>query len=125
VRVKLDENIPVGLVAEFAAAGHDATTVSGQGLSGASDPQVWQAVQNERRLLVTMDLDFSDMRRYPPGSHAGILLLRPHRDGRKAIIGLVTALLECESLDGLAGCLAVADEAQTRVRRPPEPTEGN
>jgi hypothetical protein len=86
---------------------------------------VWQAVQNERRLLVTMDLDFSDMRRYPPGSHAGILLLRPHRDGRKAIIGLVTALLECESLDGLAGCLAVADEAQTRVRRPPEPTERN
>lgn len=91
-------------------------------MGGASDPEVWQAVQEEGRFLITMDLDFSDVRRYPPGSHAGILLLRPHRDGRRAIIALMNSVLHRENLGSLAGCLAVADEFHTRVRRPPSPS---
>ena len=118
MKVKLDENVPVGLVSDLRLHGHEAATVVGQGLGGAADPVVWRKVQAEGRFLITMDLDFSDVRSYPPGSHPGILLLRPHRDGRKAIIALVRNVLRRADLDSMAGCLAVADEHKTRVRRP-------
>lgn len=38
--VKLDENVPAGLVTDFAASGHDAVTVVGQG--------AWEAPPTQR-----------------------------------------------------------------------------
>jgi len=42
-------------------------------LTGRADPDVWSAAQSARRFLITQDLDFSDIRRYKPGTHAGLL----------------------------------------------------
>ena len=38
---------------------------------GAVDPDVAQACQKEARALVTLDLDFSDIRAYPPEDYQG------------------------------------------------------
>ena len=43
-------------------------------LAGRDDDVVWQAVQGAGRFLVTQDLDFSDARKYLPGTHHGLLL---------------------------------------------------
>lgn len=71
MRIKLDENLHVGLAATFAAAGHDVDTVIDEGLSGADDPTVLTAATAENRLIVTLDRGFGDLRAYPPGTHAG------------------------------------------------------
>ena len=34
------------------------------------------AATSERRLIVTLDRGFGDIRLYPPGTHAGVLVLR-------------------------------------------------
>jgi uncharacterized protein (DUF433 family) len=59
-----------------AAAGHDVDSVEEEGLPGADDPTVSQAATADGRLIITMDRGFGDIQRYPPGSHAGILVLR-------------------------------------------------
>jgi predicted nuclease of predicted toxin-antitoxin system len=41
-----------------------------------ADCEVWEAAQRDERFLITQDLDFSDVRRFVPGSHRGILLVR-------------------------------------------------
>ena len=74
MKVKLDENIPVSLVEALASLGHDVQTVIGQGLTGRADAEVWRQCQLEDRLLMTQDLDFSDARKFQPGSHAGIVV---------------------------------------------------
>ena len=56
MKIKLDENLPSTLVAVLQAAGHDVDTVPGEGIAGASDPQVWAAAQSAGRLLITQDL---------------------------------------------------------------------
>ncbi len=61
MRLKLDENIPAGLVETLTALGHDVDTVPQEALTGHSDRKVWDAAQNVRRLLITQDLDFSDI----------------------------------------------------------------
>ena len=74
MRIKLDENLPVRLVDVLSDLGHDVDSVPMEGLSGKPDEAVWAAARNEGRFLVTQDLDFSDLRRFSPGTHDGVSL---------------------------------------------------
>jgi predicted nuclease of predicted toxin-antitoxin system len=58
VRIKLDENLPAGLVPLLAALGHEVDTVPAEGIGGEDDDVVWRAAQADGRFLVTQDLDF-------------------------------------------------------------------
>ena len=60
---------------------HEAVSVIEQGMGGTKDEALWQAVQTEERFLVTADKGFGDIRNHPPGSHYGVLLLRPGQAG--------------------------------------------
>jgi predicted nuclease of predicted toxin-antitoxin system len=77
VKVKLDEHLPPSASAVLDKAGNDVHTVIAEGLGGQSYAVVFHAAQDEERLLVTLDRGFADVRSYPPGSHRGILVLRP------------------------------------------------
>ena len=76
MKLKLDENIAVSTAPRLAVLGFDVDTALGEGLGGKSDPEVWAAAQREGRFLVTHDLDFSDVRKFAPGTHHGLLLVR-------------------------------------------------
>ena len=54
------------VAAAFQARGHDALTVRDQGMRGDPDSRIASACLSEGRGLVTLDLDFADVRRYPP-----------------------------------------------------------
>jgi|YNPBryunderm2012_1023409.scaffolds.fasta_scaffold18297_3 predicted nuclease of predicted toxin-antitoxin system len=118
MKVKLDENIPAGLVDVLNQYGHDTVTVPQEQLAGQPDKLIWEVAQREKRFLVTLDLDFADGRQFPPGTHEGILVLRPSRQGRKAIRALLQAVLAQQPLESFRGCLVVADERNIRLRRP-------
>ena len=51
MRIKLDENLPAGLVGPLAELGHDAHTVVGEELGGESDERLWTAclAEGQRR----------------------------------------------------------------------------
>lgn len=68
MRIKLDENLPTRLVSVLAELGHDIDTVPAERIAGRNDAVVWQAAQAGQRFLVTQDLDFSDIRKYTPGT---------------------------------------------------------
>ncbi|WP_414620554.1 DUF5615 family PIN-like protein [Calothrix sp. CCY 0018] len=99
--------------------GYEADRVTDEGLSGANDEIVWQQVCIEERFFITLDLDFSDVRRFAPGTHPGILLIRSRNRSRQAVSVILSRVLSEQSLETLQGCLVVADEIQTRIRRPP------
>ncbi len=118
MKIKLDENLPVALVHDLAGLGHDVDTVPREGLAGRPDSAVWQASQEAGRFLITQDLDFSDLRRFAPGTHHGLLLLRLARPGRSALRARVQRLFETEAVHGWARCLVIATDRKIRVRRP-------
>ena len=118
VLVKLDENLARAHVALVERAGYSAERVTDEGLSGADDATVWQRACNEGRFFITLDLDFSDIRRFPPGTHPGTLLLRARTRGRGAVAAVLARVLREHPLASLTGCLTVADETTTRIRRP-------
>lgn len=79
MKLKLDENVPAHLAAALQAFGHDVDSVQSEQLTGHRDADVWTAAQHNGRFLITQDLDFSDARKYVPGSHHGLLLVRLRR----------------------------------------------
>ena len=117
MRIKVDEDLPRAVVALFREAGHDAKTAREEGLGGAKDPLVWRTTQREGRLLITADKGFGDIRKYPPGTHAGVVLLRPVEDGIRPAVQLAEALLVQFSVDRLAGSITVVTPSGIRIRR--------
>jgi len=85
LRVKLDENLSRHLIAEMRALGHDASTAADQGLLGRSDREVAVGAKGAGEILFTLDLEFGDLRKYPPGSHPGIILFRPRSMGPRPL----------------------------------------
>jgi predicted nuclease of predicted toxin-antitoxin system len=118
MKIKLDENLPSGLAKILAQLGHDADAITDEGLAGSDDPQVWEAAQRTGRFLITQDLDFSDIRKFAPGTHHGILLVRLREPGRVALMRRIRYLFETEDTEQWQRCFVVVTEHKIRVRRP-------
>jgi len=99
--IKVDEDLPRAAVQMLRDRGHQAMSVLEQGMGGYKDTALWQAVQAEHRYLVTADKGFADVRLYAPGTHAGVLLLRPDQDGIRPTIALLEGSGELRS--GVSG----------------------
>lgn len=117
MKIKLDENLPRRLVDVLAALGHDVDTVPDEQIAGRDDDVVWHAAQSTGRFLITQDLDFSDARKYVPGTHHGLLLVRLAQPGREALFERVSALFAFENVESWKGALVSATERKVRVRR--------
>ncbi|SFF54427.1 DUF5615 family PIN-like protein [Blastococcus tunisiensis] len=117
MKVKLDENIPRSARQVLIAAGHDVDTVVDEDLGGASDPQVVAAAAADERLLITLDRGLGDIRTYPPGSHAGILVLRPSDQSAWTVAAALAGVVAGHDLTTLAGTVTVAQRGLLRIRR--------
>ena len=118
MRVKVDEDLPTAISQLLRAAGYDALNVLEQRMGGWKDVEVWKTVQAEQRFLVTADKGFGDIRVYPPGTHAGVLILRPDEDGIRPMVELIQQTLNAYTLDILVGTVTVVTPRGVRVRRP-------
>ncbi len=118
MRVKLDENLPHRLVAVLRELGHETDTVVHEGLGGTGDERLWPEVQREQAFFVTKDLDFSDQRRYPPGTHHGVLVVRLSDDRSRTVSHRLRLLFATEPVATWHACLVVVTDHKVRVRRP-------
>ena len=117
MRIKVDEDLPKAATQTLRDRGYEAISVVEQRLRGTKDLVLWQVVQNEQRFLVTADKGFGDVRSYPPGTHAGILLLRPDQDGIRPVVALLEQVLAGYDLRALSGSVSVATPRGLRIRR--------
>jgi len=117
IAIKVDGDLPGQVAALLNNVGHDAKSVSQQGLSGAPDADVWHAAQTEGRCLFTADKGFANARSYPPGTHGGIVLLRLPRESREGYMRLAESLLEKVDLQSAAGAIVVVTPTAVRFHR--------
>jgi predicted nuclease of predicted toxin-antitoxin system len=118
VNFKLDENFGTRTQQLFLAAGHDVSTVGSQGLCGCPDRRLFEICGRESRCLVTLDIDFGDVTRFPPDHSAGIVVLRLPRNPTLPILeSLVSALLRTLGDRPLAGRLWMVEPGRIRVHQ--------
>lgn len=125
MKLKLDENLSRHLKNILSPLNHDVLTVADQGLLSKADTLIAEVVKNEGRMLLTLDLEFGDLRKYPPGRHPGVILFRPRSFGPLAVNHFVEEFVRGTDLELLSGCVVVVEPFRVRVRRPPLNTDSD
>ena len=72
--------------------------------------------RQEWRVLITLDLRFADVRRYPPSIHHGIIVLRLARQDRNSVFAMIPRLLELLRTEPIAQRLWIVGESRTRIQ---------
>ncbi len=116
MRFKIDQNLPIEAAEMLAAAGHDAMTVYQQGLGDAADQRIVDVCKDEGRILVTADLDLSDIRAYPPGEAPGYMVLRLPRQGKQAVLDLLAKAIPQLATHPIGGRLWIVEPNRVRIR---------
>ena len=120
MKLKLDENLDVRLSAALTDAGHEAESVYEEGMSGASDDDIYQVCVREARTIVTLDLDFSNPFRFPPAPTEGTIVVRPPRPVLPMVRAtLMSALPQLGSMQ-LSGKPCIVEPGRVRVYDPDE-----
>jgi predicted nuclease of predicted toxin-antitoxin system len=130
MKFKLDENFGVRTQSVFAEFGHDVETVFQEGLSGATDHDLYRVCVDEGRCLVTLDLDFADITRFPPHEVGGIVVIRCPRNPSLALLerlvrSFLAAIDRPTDLGDLspAGRLWIVEPDRIRIHQQPDPDD--
>jgi len=116
MKFKIDENLPVEVAELLQQAGHDALTVLDQQLGGEADGEIGIICQRESRIIVTLDLDFEDIRTYPPRDFSGLIVLRLKRQDKFYVLEIVERLLDVLKDESPEKKLWIVDERRVRIR---------
>lgn len=116
MKFKTDENLPLEVATLFREEGFDCKTVWDEALSGASDQTISQRVRDESRVLLTLDLDFANIRAYFPGEYVGIIVLRPQTHDKATVLADVGNLIRTLHDRNPSGELWIVQRDRIRVR---------
>jgi hypothetical protein len=72
MRFLIDANLPRSIIELIASLGHEGEFARDTGLAAAPDSEIAARAETTGAALLTRDLDFSDIRRYPPALYYGI-----------------------------------------------------
>lgn len=117
MRFKVDENLHVEVADLLRGQGHDALTVFDQGLRGRDDRDIADTCWSEKRVLLSLDLDFSNILMFPPENYPGLIVLRLRLKGRAAVRHVVTRVMDHLNKEPLVGRLWIVDEHRIRIHR--------
>ncbi|MBW3600859.1 MAG: DUF5615 family PIN-like protein [Planctomycetes bacterium] len=116
IQLKIDENLHSDAASLLRQRGHDVLTVHEQGLKGHADVDIANVCRQEERTIITLDLDFSDIREYPPGDYHGIIVLRLKNQSRASVLNVLGRIIPMFDSESPVGRLWVVDEHQVRIR---------
>lgn len=74
MRFLLDANMPRSALSALRARGHVVDHVRDLGLGDASDERIATSAHDATAVLVSRDLDFADVRRFPPQNTPGFVV---------------------------------------------------
>jgi predicted nuclease of predicted toxin-antitoxin system len=120
MRFLIDANLPRSTVEVLQRFGHEVEFARDIGLAAAADEQIAAHALKSKAVILTRDLDFADIRRYPPDRYYGIVVLRlPDSAIAQEIVGVIERfLLEPAFLEPLVGRLAIVEAERVRFRPP-------
>lgn len=115
-KFKIDENLPCEVSDLFNAEGHDSLTVNEQNLGGCHDRDLISICGKEKRILVTLDFDFSDIRVYPPQKHHGIVIFKSVDQSKKMVLKLAKIFLSVLKKEPVQKSLWIVEVDRVRIR---------
>jgi predicted nuclease of predicted toxin-antitoxin system len=96
--------------------GHDVLTTQDVGLAGKPDEEILAYAMMHERVLITIDMDFSNIRHYQPKSHKEIIVAKIRPRNANAVHKVLEHLLRNIEPDRIRGSLVIVDQNKYRIR---------
>lgn len=98
--------------------GYDALDIRDHGLRGSPDEVIYQFAQEKQSVLITWDMHFSNILRFPIGKHFGIVIIHfpneiPNEEINRQI---AKRFMDLDDSD-FYGNLIIMEPGKTRIRR--------
>lgn len=116
MKFKIDENLPEEYTSILEKAGFQADTVADEKLSGRDDSVIIDQCKSEHRILITLDLDFGNIRAYPPRSLPGIIVMRPHAQDKLTLMAMLERVIPALLRQAPDHQLWIAEADRIRIR---------
>lgn len=115
--ILLDSSTPRRYLHLLSEWGYLAELSSAHIAKDAPDSEVLALAARFNAVLLTVDLDFSNIMDYPPSQHGGIIVLRYQPEDEPALDATLRSALADLYRDGLDKTLVVVSPGRYRVRR--------
>ena len=114
----IDANLPRSVAVLLASLGHHVEFARDIGLAAAPDREIAARAKLTGAILLTRDLDFANIRLYPPEEYAGLVVLRLPEDATASVIAAAVGrfVREPAFLAALHGRLAIVEADRVRFR---------
>jgi predicted nuclease of predicted toxin-antitoxin system len=116
MKFKIDENLPIEVGESLRNEGYDSVTVLNQNLSGTSDTKLATICRKEKRILVTLDNDFANIRTYPPEKFSGIIVLRLKQQDKPHVLKIFSHAIRLFTEEPIERHLWIVEEDKIRIR---------
>jgi predicted nuclease of predicted toxin-antitoxin system len=118
IKFLIDEDMPRSTGEILKIAGHHAVDVRDCGLRGRSDEEVFEFAQQAGAIILTADVGFGNLHKYPLATHHGIFIVHfPNevstQELNKQLVEALTLLTETD----YKGNLIILEPARIRIRR--------
>ena len=116
-RFLIDEDMPRSTTKLLEDKGFDVLDVRDCGLRGKSDEEIFRFAQEEKAVILTGDMGFGNLLRFPIGSHSGIVIA--HFPNEISTSELNRQLdLDFDNLDeaDFRGSLIILEPGRIRIR---------
>jgi predicted nuclease of predicted toxin-antitoxin system len=118
VRFFLDESLPPRLCGALQALGFECESVAATDLAGATDEAVYGRAQELSAVLLTLDLDFADVRRFPGETPIIVLRLHSRMTSRQIVEFATIRLVRYRSqVEELQNAIMILEPRRVRIRR--------
>ncbi len=97
-------------------AGHDVIVLIDHHEAGERDALLIRFCQQDESILVTLDVDFADIRSYPPSEYPGIIVFRVNRLDKPYLLYLFERVIALLSQEPIEKRLWIIEETQVRIR---------
>lgn len=116
-RFLIDESLPSLLTSELVKEGHEAAHVYDVGLQGAPDEEVHRRAGSMGAVLLTRDLGFADVRRFPGRTGIAVVRIRGRVRMRELTRQTVALLGElAHAIEELEGKIVTLEPGRSRLR---------
>jgi len=117
-RFVIDEDMPRSTGKALQDLGYEVKDIRDHGLRGMDDERIYQFAQNNQAVLITGDLGFGNILRFPIGSHYGIIVVHfPNEMSTDEINRQLVQRLKEFIEDDFKGNLIIIEPGRVRIRK--------
>lgn len=118
IKFVIDEDMPRSTTKVLKTSGYEVLDVRDCGLRGKTDEEIFRFAQEVKGIILTADMDFGNLLRFPCGSHCGIVIA--HFPNELSTFELNQQIIKAfDNLSGvdLKGNLIILEPGRIRIRK--------